>query len=74
MENPKELERRLAVAECRLDKLEQMLLDNIDLINYLNDKYSKFIPKTNGKIELGIIKGIQTQRHIEQLNRKLNGK
>ena len=74
MENPKVLERRLAVAECRLDKLEQMLLDNIDLINYLNDKYSKFIPKTNGKIELGVIRGIQTQRHIEQLNRKLNGK
>ena len=74
MENPKELEKRLAIAECRIDKLEQMLLDNIDLINYLNDKYSKFIPKTNGKIELGVIKGIQTQRHIEQLNRKLNGK
>ena len=74
MENPKELEKRLAVAECRVDKLEQMLLDNIDLINYLNNKYSKFIPKTNGKIELGVIKGIQTQRHIEQLNRKQNGK
>ena len=74
MENPKELERRLAVAECRIDKLEQMLLDNIDLINYLHNKYSKFIPKTNGKIELGVIKGIETQRHIEQLNRKLNGK
>ena len=73
MENPKELERRLAVAECRLDKLEQMLLDNIDLINYLNDKYSKFIPKSNG-IQLGVIRGIETQRHIEQLNRKLNGK
>ena len=74
MENPKELEKRLAIAECRIDKLEQMLLDNIDLINYLHNKYSKFIPKTNGKIELGVIKGIQTQRHIEQLNRKLNGK
>ena len=74
MENPKELEKRLAVAECRIDKLEQMLLDNIDLINYLHNKYSKFIPKSNGKIELGVIKGIQTQRHIEQLNRKLNGK
>ena len=72
MENPKELERRLAVAECRLDKLEQMLLDNIDLINYLNDKYSKFLPKSNG-IELGVIKGIQTQKRIEELNR-LNGK
>ena len=73
MESPKELERRLAVVECRIDKLEQMLLDNIDLINYLNDKYGKFIPKSNG-IELGVIKGIQTQRHIEQLNRKPNGK
>ena len=72
MENPKELERRLAVAECRIDKLEQMLLDNIDLINYLHNKYSKFIPKSNG-IELGVIKGIQTQKRIEELNR-LNGK
>ena len=74
MENPKELEKRLAVAECRIDKLEQMLLDNIDLINYLHNKYSKFIPKTNGKIELGVVRGIQTRLHIEQLNRKLNGK
>ena len=72
MESPKELEKRLAVAECKLDKLEQMLLDNIDLINYLNDKYSKFLPKSNG-IELGVIKGIQTQKRIEELNR-LNGK
>jgi len=70
----KELEKRLAIAEGKINKLEQMLLDNIDLINYLHDKYSKFIPKTNGKIELGVIKGIQTQRHIEQLNRKPNGK
>ena len=73
MENPKELEKRLAIAECRIDKLEQMLLDNIDLINYLHDKYSKFIPKTNG-IQLGVIRGIQTRLHIEQLNRKPNGK
>ena len=73
MESPKVLEKRLAVAECRVDKLEQMLLDNIELINYLNDKYSKFIPKSNG-IELGVIKGMETQLHIEQLNRKLNGK
>ena len=72
MESPKELEKRLAVAECKLDKLEQMVLDNIELINYLNDKYSKFIPKSNG-IELGVIKGIQTQKRIEELNR-LNGK
>ena len=70
MEN---LDKRLAVVECKVSKLEQMLLDNIDLINYLNDKYSKFIPKSNG-IELGVIKGMQTQRHIEELNRKLNGK
>jgi len=72
MENPKELEKRLAVAECRIDKLEQMLLDNIDLINYLHNKYSKFIPKSNG-IELGVVRGIQTQKRIEELNR-LNGK
>jgi len=73
MESPKELERRLAVAECRLDKLEQMLLDNIDLINYLNNKYSKFIPKSNG-IELGVIRGIESRKRIEQLHKELNGK
>ena len=73
MESPKELERRLAVAECRLDKLEQMLLDNIDLINYLNDKYSKFIPKSNG-IELGVIRGMESRKRIEQLHKELNGK
>ena len=73
MENPKVLERRLAVAECRVDKLEQMLLDNIDLINYLNDKYSKFIPKSNG-IELGVIRSIESRKRIEQLHKELNGK
>ena len=73
MENPKELERRLAVAECRIDKLEQMLLDNIDLINYLNNKYSKFIPKSNG-IELGVIRSIESRKRIEQLHKELNGK
>ena len=73
MESPKELERRLAVAECRIDKLEQMLLDNIDLINYLNDKYSKFIPKSNG-IELGVIRSMESRKRIEQLNKELNGK
>ena len=73
MESPKELERRLAVAECRLDKLEQMLLDNIDLINYLNDKYSKFIPKSNG-IELGVIRSMESRKRIEQLHKELNGK
>ena len=70
MEN---LDKRLAVAECKLDKLQQMLLDNIDLINYLNDKYSKFLPKSNG-IELGVIRGMVGRRRIEELNRKLNGK
>jgi len=73
MESPKELERRLAVAECRLDKLEQMLLDNIDLINYLNNKYSKFIPKSNG-IELGVIRSMESRKRIEQLHKELNGK
>ena len=73
MENPKELERRLAVVECRVDKLEKMLLDNIDLINYLNDKYSKFIPKSNG-IELGVIRGMESRKRIEQLHKELNGK
>ena len=72
MESHRELEKRLAVAECKVSKLEQMLLDNIDLINYLNDKYSKFLPKSNG-IELGVVRGIQTQKRIEELDR-LNGK
>ena len=73
MENPKELERRLAVVECKVDKLEKMLLDNIDLINYLNNKYSKFIPKSNG-IELGVIRGMESRKRIEQLHKELNGK
>ena len=63
-----ELEKRLLIAEGKIDKLEQMLLDNIGLINFLHDKYSKFIPKNNG-IERGVIRGIETQRHIEQLNK-----
>ena len=70
MEN---LDKRLAVAECRVSKLEKMLLDNIDLINYLNDKYSKFIPKSNG-IELGVIRSIESRKRIEQLHKELNGK
>ena len=70
MEN---LDKRLAVAECRIDKLEQMLLDNIDLINYLHNKYSKFIPKSNG-IELGVIRSIESRKRIEQLHKELNGK
>ena len=70
MENPKELEKRLAVVECKVSKLEQMVLDNIDLINFLHQKYSKFIPKNNGKIELGVIRGILTKNYVEQLNRK----
>ena len=70
MEN---LDKRLAVVECKVSKLEQMLLDNIDLINYLNDKYSKFIPKSNG-IELGVIRGMESRKRIEQLHKELNGK
>jgi hypothetical protein len=70
MEN---LDKRLAVAECRVSKLEKMLLDNIDLINYLNDKYSKFIPKSNG-IELGVIRSMESRKRIEQLHKELNGK
>ena len=70
MEN---LDKRLAVVECKVSKLEQMLLDNIDLINYLNDKYSKFIPKSNG-IELGVIRSIESRKRIEQLHKELNGK
>ena len=70
MEN---LDKRLAVAECRIDKLEQMLLDNIDLINYLHNKYSKFIPKSNG-IELGVIRSMESRKRIEQLHKELNGK
>ena len=70
MEN---LDKRLAVAECKIGKLEQMLLDNIDLINYLNNKYSKFIPKSNG-IELGVIRSIESRKRIEQLHKELNGK
>ena len=70
MEN---LDKRLAVAECRIDKLEQMALDNIDLINFLNQKYSKFIPKSNG-IQLGVIRSMESRRRVEQLNKELNGK
>ena len=70
MEN---LDKRLAVAECRIDKLEQMLLDNIDLIKYLQNKYSKFIPKSNG-IELGVIRSMESRKRIEQLHKELNGK
>ena len=70
MEN---LDKRLAVVECKVSKLEQMLLDNIDLINYLNNKYSKFIPKSNG-IELGVIRSMESRKRIEQLHKELNGK
>ena len=73
MENPKELEKRLAIAEGKISKLEQMVLDNIDLINYLHDKYSKFIPKSNG-IELGVIRSMESRKRIEQLHKELNGK
>ena len=74
MENPKELEKRLAIAEGKISKLEQMVLDNIDLIKFLQNKYSKFIPKSNGKIELGVIRGMESRIRIEQLNKELNGK
>ena len=73
MENPKELEKRLAIAECKIAKLEEILLSNWELINYLNDKYGKFIGK-DATISLGEIRGIETQRYVEQFNRKLNGK
>ena len=73
MENPKVLERRLAVAECRIDKLEQMLLDNIDLIKFIQNKYGKLIPKSNG-IELGVIRSMESRKRIEQLHKELNGK
>ena len=73
MENPKELEKRLAIAECKIAKLEEILLSNWELINHLNDKYGKFIGK-DATISLGEIRGIQTQRYVEEFNRKLNGK
>ena len=72
MASPK-IEERLAIAEGKIAKLEEILLSNWELINHLNDKYGKFIGK-DATISLGEIKGIQTQRHIEQLNRKPNGK
>ena len=59
-----ELEKRIIIAERKIDKLEQLLIDNIDLIKFLSDKYSKFTPKYRG-----VIRGIETQRHIEQLNK-----
>ena len=64
-----ELEKRLLIAEGKIDKLEQLLIDNIGLIKFLNDKYSKFIPKNSG-IELGVIRGIETIKRIKELNRK----
>tara|TARA_R110002167_G_scaffold184646_1_gene385084 strand:+ start:309 stop:503 length:195 start_codon:yes stop_codon:yes gene_type:complete len=60
-----ELEKRLLIAEGKIDKLEQMLLDNIGLINFLHAKYSKFIPKYKG-----IIRGIETSKRIKELNRR----
>ena len=64
-----ELEKRLLIAEGKIDKLEQLLIDNIGLIKFLNDKYSKFTPKNSG-IELGVIRGIETIKRIKELNRK----
>ena len=57
----------------RINKLEEILLSNWELINYLNSKYSKFIGK-DSSIDLGTINGMKTQRYIEEFNRKLNGK
>ncbi len=69
----KELEKRLVIAEGKIAKLEEILLSNWELINFLNHRYGKFIGK-DSTIELGTIKGVETQLHIEQLNKKLNGK
>ena len=67
MESHRELEKRLAVAECKISKLEEILLSNWELLNYLNNKYGK-----DATIDLGTI---NTQRYVEEFNnRKLNGK
>ena len=73
MENNRELEERLVIAEGKIAKLEEILLSNWELINYLNSKYSKFIGK-DSSIDLGTINGMKTQRYVEEFNRKLNGK
>ena len=73
MENNRELEKRLAIAEGKIAKLEEILLSNWELINFLNHKYGKFIGK-DITISPATIKGMETQLHIEQLNKKLNGK
>ena len=73
MENNRELEKRLVIAEGKIAKLEEILLSNWELINFLNHKYGKFIGK-DATISLGEIRGIQTQRYVEEFNRKLNGK
>ena len=69
----KDLEKRLVIAEGKIAKLEEILLSNWELINFLNHKYGKFIGK-DITISLGEIRGIETQKHIEELNKKLNGK
>ena len=73
MENSRELEKRLATAECKVSKLEEILLSNWELINFLNQKYGKLIGK-DSSVDLGTINGIKTQRYVEQINKKLNGK
>ena len=73
MESHSELEKRLAVAECKVSKLEEILLSNWELINFLNQKYGKLIGK-DSSVDLGTINGIKTQRYVEQINKKLNGK
>ena len=72
MENAK-IEKRLAIAEGKIAKLEEILLSNWELINFLNQKYGKLIGK-DSSVDLGTINGIKTQRYVEQINKKLNGK
>ena len=72
MENPK-IEERLVIAEGKISKLEEILLSNWELINYLNDKYGKFISK-DATIDLGTINGMKTKKYVEEYNRKQNGK
>ena len=64
---------KLEQLEQRINKLEELLLSNWELINFLNSKYGKFIGKDN-KISLGDIRGMKTQRYIDDYNRKQNGK
>ena len=58
--------------EQRINKLEELLLDNWELINFLNKKYGKFIGK-DATMSLGDIRGMKTQKYVDEYNRKLNG-